>query len=153
MTLVSRACHSCAAPSINTPTAICKVNCDQNCHNHFSSWPVLTTVFAEFSNLVQRLVCNFSYQLVNIFHQEDTDYGNTGHRVFMQRVQNWKDVCLKINISKGNYWTLRIGVIGRCQKVPKFDFQIQFSTSKIIWIFLIFFHWRISVSTTALRSP
>ena len=26
-----------------------------------------------------------------------------------------------------------------CQKVPKFDFQSQFSKSKIIWIFLIFF--------------
>ena len=29
--------------------------------------------------------------------------------------------------------------MGRCQKVPKFDFQSQFSTSKIIGIFLIFF--------------
>ena len=26
-----------------------------------------------------------------------------------------------------------------CQKVPKFDFQSQFSMSKIIWIFLNFF--------------
>ena len=26
-----------------------------------------------------------------------------------------------------------------CQKVPKFDFQRQFSMSKIIWIFLNFF--------------
>ena len=24
----------------------------------------------------------------------------------------------KINITKGNYWILRIGVMGRCQKVP-----------------------------------
>ena len=31
------------------------------------------------------------------------------------------------------------------QKVPESDFQSQFSMSKIIWIFLIFFHWRISV--------
>ena len=29
--------------------------------------------------------------------------------------------------------------MGRCQKVPKFDFQSQFSMSKIIRIFLIFF--------------
>ena len=34
---------------------------------------------------------------------------------------------------------LRIGVMGRCQKVPKFDFQSQFSMSKIIRIFLDFF--------------
>ena len=33
-----------------------------------------------------------------------------------------------------------------CQKVPKFDFQSQFSMSKIIGIFLnFFFHWRISI--------
>ena len=29
--------------------------------------------------------------------------------------------------------------MGLCQKVPKFDFQSQFSLSKIIWIFLNFF--------------
>jgi hypothetical protein len=29
-------------------------------------------------------------------------YGNTGCRVFRQRIQNWKDFCLKINISKEN---------------------------------------------------
>ena len=32
----------------------------------------------------------------------------------------------------------RIGLKGRCQKVPKFDSQSQFSMSKIIRIFLIF---------------
>ena len=45
----------------------------------------------------------------------------------------------KINILKGKYWILRIGVMGRCQKEPKFDFQSQFSMSKIIRIFLISF--------------
>ena len=34
---------------------------------------------------------------------------------------------------------MRIELIGRCQKVPKFDFQSQFPMSKIILIFLIFF--------------
>ena len=33
--------------------------------------------------------------------------------------------------------------MGSCQRVAKFDFQSQFSMSKIIGIFLIFFHWRI----------
>ena len=28
---------------------------------------------------------------------------------------------LKINILKGNYWILRIGLMGRCQESPKFD--------------------------------
>ena len=66
-------------------------------------------------------------------------HGNTGCRVFKRGVHNWEDFCLKINIPKGNYWILRIGVMGRCQKMPKFDFQSQFSTSKIIRIFLNFF--------------
>ena len=50
-------------------------------------------------------------------------YGNTGCWVYKQGVQNWKDFCPKINIPKGNYWILRIGILGKCQKVPKFDFQ------------------------------
>ena len=41
--------------------------------------------------------------------------------------------------TKGNYEISRIGVVGRCQKVTKFDFQSQFSMSKIIRIFLKFF--------------
>ena len=72
--------------------------------------------------------------------KSDTDYGNTGYGVSSPGIQNQKDFCLKSNISKGNYWILRIGIMGRCQKVPKFDFQSQFSMSKNIGIFLIFFH-------------
>ena len=37
---------------------------------------------------------------------------------------------------KENDWIFRIGVIGKCQKVSKFDFQRQFAKSKIIEIFL-----------------
>ena len=43
-----------------------------------------------------------------------------------------KIFCLKINIPKGNYLILGIGLMGKCKKVPKFDFQIQFCTSEII---------------------
>ena len=77
------------------------------------------------------------YDVSNSIHHKTCDYGNMGCRVFKRGVQNWKDFCLKINVPKGNYWILRIGVIGRCQKVPKFDFQSQFSIPKIIGIFLI----------------
>ena len=66
-------------------------------------------------------------------------YGNTGCGVFKLGVQNWKDFFLRINIPKGNYSILRIGVMGRRQKVPKIDSQSQFSMSKIIGIFLNFF--------------
>ena len=47
--------------------------------------------------------------------------------------------CLKINIAKGKHWILRISVVGRCQKGPKFDFQSQFSMSWVIGIFLNYF--------------
>ena len=73
--------------------------------------------------------------LRNMYHS----YGNTGCRVFKRGVQNLKDFYIRINILKGNYWILRIGLMGRCQKVSKFDFQSQFSVSKIIRIFLNFF--------------
>ena len=36
------------------------------------------------------------------------------------------------------FWVLSFGLMASCQKVPKFDFQSQFSMSKIIRIFLIF---------------
>ena len=55
-------------------------------------------------------------------------YGNTGYRVFKWGLQNWKDFCFKINIPKKYFWILRTGLMGRCQKVPKFDFQSQLST-------------------------
>ena len=67
-------------------------------------------------------------------------YGNIGCRVFKGGIQNLKDFWLKINIPKGNHLILRIGVVGMCQKVPNFDFQIQFFMSKIIQICLIVFH-------------
>ena len=41
-------------------------------------------------------------------------YGNTGCRVFKRGVQNWKYFCLKFKIPNGK---LRIGVMGRCQKL------------------------------------
>ena len=58
------------------------------------------------------------------------------YRVFNQEVQNWKDCCLKINIPKGNCLILRIGVMGRCQKVPKFDSQSQKSSETFSFFFI-----------------
>ena len=48
-------------------------------------------------------------------------YGNTGYGVSSPGIQNYKYFCLKINIPKGNYWILRIGVMGTV------DFHSQFS--------------------------
>ena len=44
-------------------------------------------------------------------------FGSTGCWVFKRGVQNWNEFCLKINIPQKNYWILRIGTMGRCQKV------------------------------------
>ena len=42
----------------------------------------------------------------------------------------------ELTCPKENYRILRIGVMRRCQKGPKFDFQSRFSMSKMIGIFL-----------------
>ena len=52
--------------------------------------------------------------------------------------ENW--VNGKVPKIKENYGILRTGVVGRCQKVPKFDFYSQFSKSRIFEIFHNFFH-------------
>ena len=45
------------------------------------------------------------------------DYGNTCCGVFNGGIQNLKGFWLKINIPKGNYRILRIGVVASCQKL------------------------------------
>ena len=42
-------------------------------------------------------------------------YGNTGCGVFKRGIQNVKYFCLRINISKGNYWILSFGLMASCQ--------------------------------------
>ena len=54
-------------------------------------------------------------------------YGSTDCWVFKGGIRICKDLCLKINLPKGNDVILRIGVMGRRHKVTKFDFQSQFS--------------------------
>ena len=49
-------------------------------------------------------------------------YGNTGCQVLKRGIQNWKDFCLKINIPKGNYWILRIGLMGSLSSLQKSEF-------------------------------
>ena len=52
--------------------------------------------------------------------------------VFKRGIENQKDFCLRINIPKGNYCILSFALMASRQKGPKFDFQSQFSMSKII---------------------
>ena len=58
-----------------------------------------------------------------------------------------EDFCLRINILKENDWLLGFGLMTNCQKVSKFEFQSQFSTSKVIQKFInLFFHERIGTT-------
>ena len=72
--------------------------------------------------------------------------GNMGYGVFKRGVQNF---CLRINIRKGNYWILRIGLMGRCQKVQ--NHPTSWLSKSIFYIknypnlSQFFFHWRISI--------
>ena len=65
------------------------------------------------------------------------EYDSTGCRGFKRGVQN----CLRINMLQGNYilnfenWCS--GWV--CQKVTKFDFESQFSKSKIVRVVLILY--------------
>ena len=66
------------------------------------------------------------------------EFSREGYKI--RKVVGWKST-----VVKWNHWILQIGVMGRSQNVPKFNFQSQFSMSKIIRIFPIFFHWRIRI--------
>ena len=57
----------------------------------------------------------------------------------MRQYRGYKIFWIKIKISKGNHWILRIGAVGRCQQVPKFDFQSQFPIKKSSEFFSFFF--------------
>ena len=58
-------------------------------------------------------------------------YGNTGCGVFKWGVQNQKGFCLRINILKGNYWILRIGLVGASEVFKNQSFKSQlFSSSQ-----------------------
>ena len=61
----------------------------------------------------------------------DKDYGNTGCGVFKWGVQNQKGFCLRINIRKGNYSILRIGLVGASEVFKNQSFKSQlFSSSQ-----------------------
>ena len=59
-------------------------------------------------------------------------------------VWQFKYFCLKTNIPEGNYWIFRIGVMGSCQKVPKFDFQSQFFFNSILEHIFCYWHFLIA---------
>ena len=80
--------------------------------------------------LIKRVFCK---SLMISMAVRVVEFSSGGYRI-------GKIFCIKINIPETNYWILRIGVMGRCQKV---NFLCQKS---LAGIFFNFFHWRISIS-------
>ena len=64
------------------------------------------------------------------------DYGNTCWGAFKTGIQFRKVFGYKSTYPQEILGFLRIGEVRKCQKVQKFDFQSQFSMSKVIQIFL-----------------
>ena len=58
-------------------------------------------------------------------------YGITGYRVSRPEIQNQKDFCIKINVPKGNYWILRIGLMGSLSSLQK---------SELLKLIILIFH-------------
>ena len=75
---------------------------------------------------------HITLSLANIRSWWDEHNGNIGCLVFKQGVQNQKYFCLKL-LNFENWCSREVS------KVPKFDFQSQFSMSKITAIFLNLF--------------
>ena len=62
-----------------------------------------------------------------------------GCGVFQWGVQNLKDFCLRINILKGNYFILRIGLMGEgVQKCQNLTLKVIFLCQKVSEFFSFF---------------
>ena len=53
---------------------------------------------------------------------DDLEYGITGYGVSRPGIQNKKGSCIKVNLPKGNYWILRIGLMGSLSSLKKSEF-------------------------------
>ena len=58
-------------------------------------------------------------------------YGNRGCGIFKGGIQNWKGFCIRINIPKGNFWILRIGLAGSLSSLQK---------SELLKLIILIFH-------------
>ena len=101
--------------------------------------PICKKILME-SSFVKNVFCNFKYNL-NFLR------GSRNGRLFLvssvhfllwlSSFQKWGTKYLPKNQhTQRKLLNFENWCSGRCQKKPKFDFQSQFSMSKIIWIFL-----------------
>ena len=83
--------------------------------------------YIEMTKKLQNLVLKHP-DVLSLYHLDGTSvqgmyYGNTGCGVFKWGVQNWKGFCIRINILKGNYWMLRIGLMGASEVFKNQSFK------------------------------
>ena len=67
--------------------------------------------YLETSDRRKKNLSCFIWYIQSLYYKLTACNGNSGCRVFKPGLQNWKDFCLRINIPKGNYWILKIGVV------------------------------------------
>ena len=61
-------------------------------------------------------------------------YGNRGCGIFKRGIQNQKGFCIRINIPKGNFWILRIGLAGSLSSLQKSQFiKLNISFLHYFW--------------------
>ena len=75
-----------------------------------------------------------SHVILSIHIMPHVSYGITGYDVSRPGIQNKKDFCMKINISKGNDWFLRIGLMGSLGSLKK---------SELLKLIILIFHEKI----------
>ena len=79
--------------------------------NYWAAGRLVSSSLAYLSKLVQTAVANMESR-VDMVQPKVGDYGSMSCGVFKRGVHNYKGFCLKINILEGNYWILRIGLMG-----------------------------------------
>ena len=106
----------------------------------FCTGQYLISVQFNIGNIIIELnFCCQSDQAYIIFINSEAFQIRTGLRLWQYRLSSFQAGYTKLERflpknqhSQRNNWILKIGLMGRCQNLPKFDFQSQFSTSKII---------------------
>ena len=71
---------------------------------------------------VNKFKTAINWKQLSLPEMQGDSYGNAGCEVFKRGNKIRNIFCLKINIIKGNCWTLSVGVMGRC---PKYDIVLE----------------------------
>ena len=94
-----------------------------------SKWPSEPQFCEKWTYIWPEMVVEQSF--MNLFYLEtiyyivsSICYGSTSCGVFQAGGTKLEMFLLKINVPKGNYWILIIGVMGRCQKLGNLEYKV-----------------------------